>query len=178
MPETSPSPPVPRIFPTASSTRCGVRPLTTTEAPSRYSPAAAAKPIPAVEPVTNARLPRSCRSMSASPILVVLNILINSTTHQYIICIINRRTFYIPEASAPVFHARFVSLMRPSPFFARRPTRIGASGPRLQASSRLSTTSNRAAAPPAGGKPLAKGSTTAIGKSTVVHPAQSGTASG
>ena len=47
-----------------------VRPLTTTEAPSRYSPAAAANPIPAVEPVTNARLPRSCRSMSSPRVLV------------------------------------------------------------------------------------------------------------
>ena len=41
-------------------------PLTTTTAPSRASASAIAKPIPAVEPVTSARLPRSCRSMVLS----------------------------------------------------------------------------------------------------------------
>ena len=44
---------------------------------------------------------------------------------------------------------------------------------------RLSTTSNRAAAPPVAGRPLATGSTTASGRSTAVHRfARSGTASG
>src|SRR5207237_379777 len=69
-PVTSPSPLTPRILTTASSTRSTVRPLMTTEAPSWYRPAAAANPIPAVEPVTNARLPRTCRSMSSSRLLV------------------------------------------------------------------------------------------------------------
>ena len=40
-----------------------VRPLITTSAPSRAKPSATAKPIPAVEPDTNARLPLSFRSM-------------------------------------------------------------------------------------------------------------------
>jgi hypothetical protein len=57
---------------TTSSARCWVRSLATTEAPSPYTPAAVAKPIPAVGPVTSARLPLSCRSMSAAPLLVVL----------------------------------------------------------------------------------------------------------
>ena len=51
---------------TASRTRGSPRPLTTTTAPSRASASAIAKPIPAVEPVTSARLPRSCRSMVLS----------------------------------------------------------------------------------------------------------------
>ena len=49
--------PCPRSFSTAAADPLGLRPLTITEAPSRTSPAAAAKPIPAVEPVTRARFP-------------------------------------------------------------------------------------------------------------------------
>ena len=44
-------------------TRPSVRPFTMTRAPSRASPFAIAKPIPAVEPETSASLSFSCRSM-------------------------------------------------------------------------------------------------------------------
>ena len=41
----------------AASARSWLRPLTMTSAPSRARPRAAAKPMPAVEPVTSASLP-------------------------------------------------------------------------------------------------------------------------
>src|SRR5690606_35045719 len=46
-----------RICRTASSTRASVRPLTTTAVPARAKPTAAARPIPAVEPVMMAFRP-------------------------------------------------------------------------------------------------------------------------
>src|SRR5262245_42381740 len=52
-----------RICASAPSTRAWVRPLTTTRAPSAASSRAVANPMPAVEPVTTARLPVSPRSM-------------------------------------------------------------------------------------------------------------------
>src|SRR3984885_2060284 len=55
-----------RILAMAASTRCCVLPFTTTDAPSAANALAVAKPIPAVEPVTNTFLPASCRSMGAS----------------------------------------------------------------------------------------------------------------
>ena len=67
-PSTSavPVPAVLRSRSTAALTRSALRPLTMIDAPSRTSPAAAAKPIPAVEPVISARFPRSCRSIGYS----------------------------------------------------------------------------------------------------------------
>src|SRR5512133_3473011 len=50
----------------AESTRDWVLPFTMTVAPSRASPSAMANPIPAVDPVTSAVLPSSCRSMPSS----------------------------------------------------------------------------------------------------------------
>ena len=50
-------------WPDAWLTRSCVRPFTVTCAPSRASARAAAKPMPAVEPVTSARFPVSPRSM-------------------------------------------------------------------------------------------------------------------
>src|SRR5271170_2228037 len=55
-----------RILAMAASTRCCVLPFTTTDAPSAANALAVAKPIPAVEPVTNIFLSASCRSMGAS----------------------------------------------------------------------------------------------------------------
>ena len=55
-----------RIASSAVTTRASVRPFTTTRAPSAASPLAMAKPIPAVEPVTSASLPSSCRFMACS----------------------------------------------------------------------------------------------------------------
>ena len=49
--------------PTAFSTPLRERPVTMTRAPSRARPAAIAAPMPAVLPVTSARLPLSLRSM-------------------------------------------------------------------------------------------------------------------
>ena len=51
----------------AWGTRSAVLPLTITRAPSPASAEAIASPMPAVEPVTSARLPASCRSMSLPP---------------------------------------------------------------------------------------------------------------
>lgn len=48
---------------TASATFCSLRPLMMTSARSRASPRAMAKPMPAVDPVIRARLPRSFKSM-------------------------------------------------------------------------------------------------------------------
>src|ERR1700688_2586154 len=53
-----------RISRMAASTRACPLPLTITDTDSAASARADAKPIPAVEPVTNALLPSSCRSMS------------------------------------------------------------------------------------------------------------------
>ena len=47
----------------ASITRCSVLPLITTVAPSRANVSAMAKPIPAVEPVTNTVLSVNFRSI-------------------------------------------------------------------------------------------------------------------
>src|ERR1700733_12783836 len=55
-----------RILAMAASTRSCVLPFTTTDAPSAANALAAAKPIPAVDPVTNTFLPASFRSMSLS----------------------------------------------------------------------------------------------------------------
>src|SRR5271156_6041901 len=55
-----------RILATAASTRSWVLPFTTTDAPSAANALAVAKPIPAVEPVTNTFLPASCKSMNPS----------------------------------------------------------------------------------------------------------------
>src|SRR5271166_3576781 len=67
-PSTSavPVPAVLRSRSTAALTRSALRPLTMIDAPSRTSPAATAKPIPAVEPVISARFPRSRRSIGYS----------------------------------------------------------------------------------------------------------------
>src|SRR3989449_11097784 len=50
----------------AARTRDSVRPFTMTAAPSRASARAMARPMPAVEPVTTAVLPASCRSIYVS----------------------------------------------------------------------------------------------------------------
>src|SRR5580704_19285752 len=52
-----------RISAIAAFTRSCVRPFTITDAPSAASPRAVANPIPAVDPVTNAALPFSWRSI-------------------------------------------------------------------------------------------------------------------
>ncbi len=67
VPASAATPVEPGVFCTASSTRSRVRPLTTTLAPSRASSCAMASPMPAVEPVTSARLPLSWRSISSPP---------------------------------------------------------------------------------------------------------------
>ena len=89
-----------------------------------------------------------------------------------------RRTFYSSGGLAPSCHLVFLFNIASSPFLSRWPIRIGASGPRLQRILLFSIASMRAAARPVGGRPLAKGSTTATGKSTVALPARSGKASG
>src|SRR3569623_346218 len=52
----------------AAGTRASLRPLITTSAPSAASARAVAQPMPAVEPVTSARLSSIPRSMSRSPV--------------------------------------------------------------------------------------------------------------
>src|ERR1700720_3305616 len=61
-PRTS-APPDVRMPATAWSSLTWLRPVTTTLAPSTASLRAIARPMPAVDPVTSAVLPLSCRSM-------------------------------------------------------------------------------------------------------------------
>src|SRR6202007_1918292 len=55
------------------STRSWVRPLSRTCAPSRASPWAIAKPIPAVEPVTRADFPARWRSIVVVPAILLFD---------------------------------------------------------------------------------------------------------
>src|SRR5687767_2164963 len=54
------------ILSIASATEASLRPLTTTPAPMRARPSAAAWPMPMVEPVTRASLPERSRSIAGS----------------------------------------------------------------------------------------------------------------
>ena len=54
-----------RILSVALSTRCCVRPVITTDAPSRASVRAIANPIPAVDPVTKVFFPSTCKFIAS-----------------------------------------------------------------------------------------------------------------
>src|SRR6266704_3398582 len=64
-PETRAPAAAARTLSTAVRTRGSVRPFRTTAAPSRDNASAMAKPMPAVDPVTTAVFPVSCRSTAA-----------------------------------------------------------------------------------------------------------------
>src|SRR5438094_6465811 len=55
-----------RTFSIVSSTRAWVRPVMTTDAPSRASARAIANPIPAVDPVTRVFFPSNCKFIGRS----------------------------------------------------------------------------------------------------------------
>jgi hypothetical protein len=88
----------------AASTRCWLRPLTTTAAPDSASPRAMAKPIPAVDPVTMARVPLKSMIMAA----------LRDDDAQHVGC-------SLPESK----HASFLPLLqgkkRRAPFLVKNP---------------------------------------------------------
>src|SRR4051794_13426697 len=91
------------------------------------------------------------------------------------LCSATTRTFYSPEASAPVAAPTCLSTIAAPSLRSLAHTDRGIRTP-TSSPPRVNTTGTPAAAPPAAATHPATGSTTAAGRSTAPHPARPGTA--